>query len=69
MTLREFRLLIPAVVFQESHVQGFVNVADVTVAADLASVIVTVVYNLHHWEWSQPSWFHILVAIWCIYVL
>ena len=64
LTLREFLLLILAVRFQESHMKGFVNMTQVRVAAEVASVMVALVVNFCNWERSQPSWLHLLVDIW-----
>ena len=49
--------------------EDIVDVAVVKVAAEVESVIVTLVVNLSDWEWSQPSWFHSLIDIWQVNVL
>ena len=64
VTLREFLLVILAAEFQESYVQGFVNVMQVRVAAERQSVIVALVVNLCHVERSQPYLLHLLVDVW-----
>ena len=57
-------LLILTVGFQQSYLRGVVTVTEVRVATHVDSVIVTLVVNFHDWEWSQPSWPHLLVDIW-----
>ena len=37
---------------------------EVRVAAELDSVVVTLVVNLRNWGPSQVSWLHLLVDIW-----
>ena len=48
-------LIILAVGFQEYNVNGFMNVTQSGVAAEVAGVIGTLVVNLCNWELSQPS--------------
>ena len=64
VTLRKFLLLILAVGYQVSYMEGFVNVTEFTIAPEVASVIVALVVNLCNWEWSQPFWHHLLLDIW-----
>ena len=51
MMLREFMLVIVEVRFEESYVEGLVNVKQVRVAAEVESVIDTLVVHSRDWEW------------------
>ena len=53
VTLREFMLVILTVRFQESSVEGFVNLTEVSIAAEVKSVIVALVVDLCNWDRSQ----------------
>ena len=44
--------------------ESIMNVTEVKGAAEVESVIVTLVVNLSDWEWNQPSWFDFLIDIW-----
>ena len=63
MTPRENLLIVFTVRFQEAYVAGIVNVTKVKVAIEVESVVDAVIVNLCNWEWSQSSWFHLLVDI------
>ena len=63
VTLRKNRLVVFAVRLEEAYVEGIVNMTEVRVAIEVASLVVAVVVNLCNWEWAQPSWFHLLVYI------
>ena len=64
VTLRENLLIVFAVRVQESYVEGVMNVTEVNVASEVEGVVVAIVVNSCNWEWSQPSWFHVLIDIW-----
>ena len=64
VTLREFMLVIVMVRYQESDVEGFVNLTKVSIAAEVESVIVALVIDLCNWDRSQSFWRHLLVDIW-----
>ena len=62
-------LVVLALWFEESYVEGVMNVTQVKVAIEVEGVVVTLVVNLCYWEGSQPSWFHLFVDIWQVNVL
>ena len=69
MTLRKNLLVVLALWFQESYVEGIVNMSEVKVATEVEGIVVTLLVNLSYWEGSQPSCSHLVVDIWQIKVL
>ena len=67
--LREFIEVVLEVEFQESNVKGIVKVTEVRVAAEVESVIVTLVVALRVRERSQLSSLHLFVDITQVNVL
>ena len=44
--------------------KGLVNMTQVSIAAEVESVIVALAVNLSDWERSQSAWLPILLDIW-----
>ena len=69
VTLRDYVIVVPGIVFQEPYVKAVVNMTEIKVAAEITYVIVMLVVNWRNWEWSHPSSLHLFIDICQVNVL